>query len=48
MDQRTLARLRRAEPVAKREPVIRTIPQPLRAVYQQSFQHVLRLKGVEK
>ena len=45
MDAKALFRLRRIEPIAKREPVIKTIPQPLRAVYQQSFQHVIRLKG---
>ena len=48
MDRKSLARLRRVEPIAKREPVIRTLPQPLRRLYQESYQHVLRLKGVEK
>ena len=47
MDAKALTRLRRVEPIAKRKPAIRTIPQPWRAVYQESYQHILRLKGAD-
>ena len=46
MDTKALARLRRVEPIAKRKPAIKTIPQPLRAVYQESYQRVLSLKEI--
>ena len=43
MDAKALARLRRIEPVAKRKPAIKTIPQPQRQSYQDSVQHEIRL-----